>query len=150
MEDKWVNRYLNIAKDIASWSKDPSTQVGAVIVSRSSGQILTQGYNGFPRGIHDSPEKLENREEKLKWVVHAEMNCIYNASLAGISLKGSVLFVHGLPICPECAKGVVQTGIDSVYMRVNAKKADEWLKKFAEVSSIMFDEAGIEYQYVVR
>ena len=146
---KWIKRYMGIAQEISTWSKDPSTKVGAVVVCKSSGQILSQGYNGFPRGVVDAPEKLSDREEKLKWVVHAEMNCIYNASLAGVSLKGATLFVHGLPVCPECAKGVVQTGIDCVYMRVDTKNADVWMKKFAEVSSVMFDEVDIRYNYIV-
>ena len=77
--DKWDRQYMDLAKCIAKWSKDPSTKIGAVAIG-DKGQVLSQGYNGFPRGIEDSPERLHIREEKYKYIVHAEMNCIFNAS----------------------------------------------------------------------
>jgi len=110
---KWNNRYIAIAKEVASWSKDPSTQVGAIIVG-SKGQILSQGYNGFPRGILDDQDRLNLREVKLSLMVHAEMNAIYNATYSGVCLDGSTLYVYGLPICSECAKGIIQVGISKI------------------------------------
>ena len=101
---KWNKRYAELAKQIAGWSKDPSRKIGAVAVG-DKGQLLAQGYNGFPRGIKDTDERLNNREEKYKYVVHAEMNVIYNASHSGVSLDGADLYVYGLPICsvePVC------------------------------------------------
>lgn len=141
---QWTKRYLEVAKLVATWSKDPSTQVGAVIVGEH-GQILTQGYNGFPRGVRDSVERLENREEKYSMMVHAEMNCIYNASLSGVSLNGASLYVYGLPICSDCAKGVIQAGIKCVYMAIPGKHcdlSDTWLNSF-KLTKRMFDEAGV-------
>jgi len=136
-----MNKYLDLAKHIASWSKDPSTKVGAVAVGRD-GQILSQGYNGFPRGIKDSYERLINREEKYKFVVHAEMNCIYNATLNGVSLKDADLYVYGLPVCSECAKGVVQVGIKRVFMCCPEEINDKWRDSF-KVTSAIFQEAGV-------
>jgi len=104
---------MDLAKQISSWSLDPSTKVGAVVVGKN-GQIVSQGYNGFPRGVKDSPERLNTREEKYKYVVHAEMNCIYNACRNGASLNDTTLYVYGLPVCSECAKGVVQVGISKL------------------------------------
>jgi dCMP deaminase len=142
--DKWHNRYFKIAAEIATWSKDPSTKIGAVCVG-SSGQILSQGYNGFPRGIDDLPARLNDRETKYSFTIHAEMNCIYNASLSGISLNDSTLYVYGLPICHECAKGVVQSGIKKIYCTYDAsishKWADSWL-----MSKTLFTEAGVQFQ----
>jgi len=140
---KWDSRYLDIAKSVASWSKDPSTKVGAVIIG-SEGQILTQGYNGFPRRIKDSDERLNNRPTKLKYVVHAEMNCIYNASYNGVSLDNSTLYVHGLPVCSECAKGVIQVGIKRVIMRYPSKIDERWRSSFNDTSN-MFDEAEVKF-----
>ena len=75
--NKWYKRYLKLAAEVATWSKDPNTQVGAVVVG-SKGQILSQGYNGFPRGINDTSKRLNDRDTKLSLVVHAEMNAIFN------------------------------------------------------------------------
>ena len=79
----WGERYLHLAKEVSTWSKDPSTKVGAVAIG-DNGEVLTQGFNGFPRGIKDSSERLKDRERKYKLVVHAEMNAIYNLSLIHI------------------------------------------------------------------
>ena len=76
----WGDRYIHLAKEISTWSKDPSTKVGAVVIG-NNGEVLSQGYNGFPRGIKDTPQRLKDREKKYNLVVHAEMNAIYNASL---------------------------------------------------------------------
>jgi dCMP deaminase len=147
-EGLWTRRYINLAKEIATWSKDPRTKVGAVVVGKE-GQILSQGYNGFPRGIEDNSSRLEDRETKLKYVVHAEMNCIYNASLSGMSLKDSNLFVHGLPVCSECAKGVIQVGVKRVFMCYPVEIDDKWRDSFATTQE-MFFEAGIEFSRLLK
>jgi dCMP deaminase len=147
-EGLWVRRYTSLAKEIASWSKDPRTKVGAVVVGKE-GQILSQGYNGFPRGINDSEDRLNDRETKLKYVVHAEMNCIYNASLSGMSLKDSDLFVHGLPVCSECAKGVIQVGVKRVFMCYPGEIDDKWRDSFRTTQE-MFFEAGIEFSRLLE
>ena len=139
--NKWDKRYLALAKEVASWSKDPSTQVGAVTVGNKK-EVLSQGFNGFPRGIVDSEDRYNNRETKYKYVVHAEMNAIYNATYSGVSLDGAVLYVYGLPICSECAKGIIQVGIKKVIIE-KSKELDNWNESVA-LSQEMFDEAGIE------
>ena len=98
---KWQERYLDLAEEISKWSKDPSTQCGAVAVC-DKGQILSQGYNGFPRGIHDNIGLLEDKKSKYDRIVHAEMNVIYNACYNGVSLDGSSLYIYGLPLCSKC------------------------------------------------
>ena len=139
--NKWDKRYLALAKEVASWSKDPSTQVGAVTVGNKK-EVLSQGFNGFPRGIVDSEDRYNNRETKYKYVVHAEMNAIYNATYSGVSLDGAVLYVYGLPICSECAKGIIQVGIKKVIIE-KSKELDNWNESVA-LSQKMFDEAGVE------
>jgi dCMP deaminase len=139
--DKWDERYLSLAAEVATWSKDPSTQVGAVTVG-SKKEVLSQGFNGFPRGIHDTDERYNDRETKYKFVVHAEMNAIYNATYSGTSLDGSTLYVYGLPICSECAKGVIQVGIKKVVV-LKSRDVGSWYESVM-LSKEMFEEAGIE------
>lgn len=139
----WGDRYIHLAKEISTWSKDPSTKVGAVVIG-NNGEVLSQGYNGFPRSIKDTPQRLKDREKKYNLVVHAEMNAIYNASLNGVSLKGSTLYVYGLPICNECAKGVIQVGIDKVIATRPADYNKEWDESIKDAKAL-FKEAEVEY-----
>jgi dCMP deaminase len=139
--NKWDQRYLALAKEVSTWSKDPSTQVGAVTVG-SKKEVLSQGFNGFPRGIKDSDERYNDRETKYKLVVHAEMNAIYNATYSGTSLDGATLYVYGLPICSECAKGIIQVGIKKVVVE-KSKELDNW-NESVQLSKKMFDEAGVK------
>ena len=141
--NKWTRRYLDMAKEVATWSKDPSTKVGAVAVG-SKGQILSQGYNGFPRGVKDTPERYDVREEKYKYVVHGEMNAIYNACHTGASLDGATLYVTGLPVCSECAKGIIQVGISKVIMEYPKDIPDSWRESMKTTGS-MFLESGVTF-----
>jgi len=141
---KWDKRYIELARQVGSWSKDPSTRVGAVAVG-DHGQVLSQGYNGFPRGISDSPERLANRELKYRYIVHAEMNAIYNASLAGVSLNGATMYVHGLPCCSECTKGMIQVGIRRIVLP-KQEVPPKWKESF-ELSRRMCDEAHVEIDF---
>ena len=142
---KWDQRYLRLAYEVSQWSKDPSSKIGAVTVG-SKGQVLSQGFNGFPRGLKDDFTRLHDRETKYKFVVHAEMNAIYNATYNGTSLDGATLYVYGLPICSECAKGVIQVGIKRVVMpnqKIDGKWLDSWM-----TSMNFFDEAGVEFDFI--
>jgi dCMP deaminase len=145
----WDMKYCKLAMHIASWSKDPSKQIGAITVGKQ-GQILSQGYNGFPRGIEDTLKRLNQKEQKYKYVVHAEMNCIYNACHNGVSLNESTLYVFGLPVCSECAKGVIQVGIRRVVVYtpdVSIQHIDpKWLES-GKLSFEMFEESQIEFKW---
>jgi len=145
LSNKWDIRYLQLAQEVASWSKDPSTQIGAIAVG-NKGQVLSQGYNGFPRGIIDKDEYYLDRETKYKYVVHAEMNVIYNATYNGVSLDGATLYVTGLPVCSDCAKGVIQVGIQRVVMKeqnVPLKWIDSW-----KTTAGMFEQANIKWEFI--
>ena len=144
----WHSRFINLAKEYSSWSKDPSTQVGAVAIDPNTRRVLSGGYNGFPRGIVDSDERLNNRDLKHSLVVHAEMNLIYNATRSGISLEGSHLYVWGLPVCSECAKGIIQTGVSVVFVAescVNIKPF--WVESWQKTKSMLM-EAGVRFAVV--
>lgn len=142
MFDKWAIRYIQLAKEISAWSKDPNTKVGAIIVG-NKGQILAQGYNGFPRNIKDTAKRLNDREIKYKYVVHAEMNAIFNASYSGVSLAGSTIYVYGLPICHECAKGIIQVGIAKVVIEKQREDFKLHWKESCDLAISMLREAGI-------
>ena len=137
---KWASRYFEIAKLVSTWSKDPSTKVGAIIVG-DKGQIISQGYNGFPRGVEDLQERYDHRETKYKFVVHAEMNAILNALYNGSSVVGASIYIHNLPVCQECAKAIIQSGISRVYIdtEIEGKWLDAW-----QFSKTMFRESGVE------
>ena len=142
---KWDERYLDLAAGIAGWSKDPSRKIGAVAVG-SKGNVLAQGFNGFPRGISDSSDRYDDRTRKYELVVHAEMNVIYNASYNGVSLDESTLYVHGLPACSDCAKGIIQVGIKRVVMR-DQEIPTLWQQSWTKTEE-MFNEAGVSYDFI--
>ena len=146
LSNKWDTRFLDLAEHIAGWSKDPSRKIGA-IAGGSQGQILAQGYNGFPRGIEDLSFRYENREEKYKLVVHAEMNVIYNASYNGVSLNDSTLYVYGLPVCHECAKGIIQVGIKNVIMSKKVLPIDPRWQDSWWTTQQLFKESGVSYAF---
>ena len=108
MNDKWHLRCLDLTDLIATWSKDPSRGVGAVIVSPMR-QVLATGYNGLPRGFKDHPERLL-RPVKYDLIVHAEMNAILNSTTP---LDRCTMYTIMFP-CNECTKLIIQSGIKEV------------------------------------
>lgn len=135
---KWDNRFLDLAEHVSKWSKDPSTQVGAVIV-RPDNTIVSLGYNGFPRGVNDSPQNLHNREHKYPRVVHAEVNAIL---MAKEPLANCTLYVTPLSPCSSCAGVIIQSGIRRVAFRSAYIGTEKWNASFA-ISAEMFEQAGV-------
>jgi|TARA_R110002167_G_C12694674_1_gene652774 dCMP deaminase len=146
MTNKWNKRYLDLARNIAQWSKDPSTQCGAVVIGQS-GQVLSQGYNGFPRGMDDDEELYNDRNSKYDRIVHAEMNAIYNCAHSGVSLNGATLYVHGLPCCHECSKAIIQVGIKEVVM--SESNNIRWNDSCSKGMDFL-EEAGIKITYLTN
>lgn len=142
LTEKWDMRFLELAKHIAQWSKDPSTKVGAVIV-RPDKTIVSVGYNGFPRGVKDSQERYVDKVLKYSMVVHAEANAILNSREL---LNGYTIYVWPTldhpPTCNECAKVIIQAGIKTV---VGYAYTDNPLRYSygATVSYKMYNEAGV-------
>lgn len=139
MSDKWDKRFLELAKLVGSWSKDPSTQVGAVIVDDDN-RIISIGFNGFPKGVVDSQEKLLDREQKYDIIVHAETNALM---FANKSVKDCTLYTWPFQPCSKCAGLIIQSGIKRV---VSVVQNDQRWKKNFEVSSELFREAGISLE----
>lgn len=138
--DKWDLRFLKLADHVSKWSKDPSTQVGAVIVDPKR-RVVGMGYNGFPRGVHDLPERLEDRPLKLDLVVHAEVNAILNAVA---STENCTLYVKGLFTCVRCAGIVIQSGIKRVVAVSRDSANIDWALS-SNRAKAMYDEAGVSH-----
>ena len=131
----WDNRFLSMAQHVSTWSKDPSTQVGAVIVNKYR-RIVSLGYNGLPIGISDD-KRLDNREIKYKMIVHAECNALLFSSEIP---SGCTIYTYPFMPCPNCAGMIIQTGISRVVSYVTTN--ERWSKDF-DISRNMFKEAGV-------
>lgn len=136
---KWDERFLGIAREISSWSKDPGTRVGAVLVKDR--RIMATGYNGFPAGISDTFERYENRETKLALTVHAEVNALLNAAKNGAQTKDSTLYVT-FPPCVNCSTCIVQAGVKEVVCPDPDYSPPRWLENFWQGQRVL-EEAGI-------
>lgn len=144
----WDKRFLDLAFEISKWSKDDSTKVGAVIIGPDK-EIRSTGYNGFPRGVNDSVLDRKERPRKYLFTEHAERNAIYNASRFGVSLEGCTIYMAStkkLPICCDCVRGIVQSGIKKAV--TNTIRNDSWNDLWKDqylTSKIMLSEAGVRY-----
>jgi dCMP deaminase len=139
--NKWDARFLGLAKHIAGWSKDPSTGVGAIVVDKKN-RVVSLGFNGLPRGVEDSGDRLHNRETKYELVVHAEANALLFASRP---VDGCTLYVWPLPPCSRCAAKIIQAGITRVVCPpVPDSVSDRWAESNLLAFEIL-DEAGVEY-----
>ena len=141
---KWTRRFMSLAEHIAGWSKDPSTQVGAVIVGKGheGKKVLGMGFNGFPRGVHDAEWRYQARPVKYSLVVHSEANAILDAS--GRQLHGCTILSTKFP-CSGCAKLIIQAGITLVICPATDLRdpADQRWYEDAKIASMMFREADV-------
>lgn len=145
-EEKWDNRFLELARHYSTWSKDESTKVGCVITSRDK-NVISSGYNGLPRRLRDDVPARLLRPEKLLWFEHAERNAIYSAAKRGTALGSSTAYSTLCP-CMDCARGLIQSGISRVVCpEPDLVKYSLWADQFQKVS-VMFREAGVRLDYV--
>lgn len=141
-DKKWMHRFLELAYTVSSWSRDPSTKVGAVIATEDH-RILSIGFNGFPRGVDDDPKRYENKQLKYKLVCHAERNALDNAHF---DVTGATLYCT-LFTCNECAKSIIQRGIKTVITpRPNIVEGDD--KYNWKESLEMYQEAGVFVKFI--
>ena len=142
----WTDYFYNIAQQVKEKSKDERTKVGAVIVGKDK-EIVSTGYNSFPRGIVDNRPERQERPEKYYWFEHAERNAIYNAARIGVSTKGCTMYLTcGIP-CADCARGIINAGISRIFVtRAQVPTSQKW-QDSAERSLEMFEEAGVSVQW---
>lgn len=139
---KWDKRYLDLAKHVASWSKDPSTKVGSVIV-RPNNTVATLGFNGFPQRVQDTPERLCDRSTKLDLTVHAEVNAM---AFAAESLIGCTLYVYPLSPCIRCATSIIQHGIIKV-VAPRPEPDSRWYDSTMRAKDLL-REAGVSVEWI--
>jgi dCMP deaminase len=133
----WDIRFLDLATHVSYWSRDPSTQVGAAIANDHK-QVLSLGYNGFPRGVEDRKSRYEDRETKLLFTAHAERNALDNAT---VDVRGATLYSTLCP-CNECAKSIIQRGIRRVV--TNTPPQSKFERFNIATTLTMFRESGVE------
>jgi dCMP deaminase len=148
----WNSYFMTLVMPIASRSKDPHTQVGAIIVGPDN-NIRATGFNSFPRGIRDDvPERLE-RPEKYMWIEHAERNAIYSAAKCGVPLDGSRIYIRILP-CMDCGRAIIQTGITEVVIDIHEQEqyvqtSPKYIPDFERVIGLL-KEAGVTVSMWVK
>ena len=135
----WHTRFLELAHHVSRWSKDPSTKCGSVIVD-DYGTVISQGYNGFPRGMDDSLEKYDDREYKYDHIIHAEMNAVINARQA---IDGTTVYVWPMLPCIRCSVILAQSHIKCVVSRRLPQDLVERWGESIEKSKKVFEELGI-------
>lgn len=147
--NKWPYRYLDLARFVSTWSKDPSTQCGAVIV-RPDKTIASVGFNGFPRGVPDAEHLLNNREEKYKRVVHAEVNAVLHCPERPIGYSLYTWPPGKGPTCERCATVVIQSGINQVVyvLEDDTNFSSRWAES-AKVGLEMYRAAKVDI-YPIR
>ncbi len=139
----WNKRFIELAKHIAGWSKDKSTQTCAIITSKDN-RVLSVGYNGFPSGCDDVNMPRYERPKKYLYTEHAERNAIYNAARNGINTNGATMYLMWFP-CADCARAVIQSGIT----RLVCKEPDmnsRWREHFVAAIE-MLNECNIKIEY---
>ena len=151
-QETWDSFWMGMSCFVAEKSKDKHSHLGAVIVGRSN-ELVSIGYNGFPRRVIDDNRVPERYERPLKYyyTVHAESNAIYYAARNGVALDSLLLYTQVIP-CSECAKAIIQAGICKVVYSKdlsdmftncnNPHKREDWLKS-CDISLTMFNEAGV-------
>ena len=142
IDSKWDGRFMRLAREVSTWSKDPSAQIGAVIIKDR--RILATGYNGFPKGISDTSERLSDKEQKYPRVIHAETNALLNALNNGTIVKGSTMYVYGLPTCADCTKTIIQSGIIRVVIPYAETAGVRWFMQWMDISRPMLEEVNIQ------
>lgn len=131
---KWDTRFIDLAKLVASWSKDPSTQVGAVIVDKDK-RIVSTGFNGFPQGVDD---EVTDRDIKLLRTIHAEENALL---FARRDVTGMTVYVTRPP-CARCAAKLIQSGVSRVvYPLPPVDFVERWGNEMREANA-MFSQVG--------
>lgn len=137
---EWDRRFIAMAELASTWSKDRIAKVGAVLVD-CQGQVAGVGYNGFPKLVEDSVERLTS-EVKLELIVHAELNAILGA---GGRARGGTLYVYGKPVCARCAGSIIQAGVARVVAAQPRVPSDPKWDQSGMIAQKMFQEAQLKF-----
>jgi dCMP deaminase len=138
----WDDYFYEMAKLVSTKSKDHSTHIGAVIVGQDN-EVVSTGYNSFPRGLNDNNDERQERPEKYFWFEHGERNAIYNAARHGAALKGCKMYLSCQFPCTGCARAIIQVGIKEVILGQKTSHSKKWEGEAAR-SMKMFEESGVK------
>jgi dCMP deaminase len=141
--DKWDQRFLRIAQEVLTWSKDPGTKVGCVLVKDK--RIIATGYNGFPANLSDALPLYNDRDYKLAITIHAEKNALFNAAKNGANTEGCSAYVT-FPPCSQCAAALIQAGVKFLFCPDPKLAPERWQKTLTTGSNIL-TEAGVRTLY---
>lgn len=145
MDLEWVDYFRKIAEVVKEKSKDKNTKIGSVIIGKSN-EIVSTGYNSFPRGIDDNVESRQERPEKYYWFEHSERNAIYNAARIGVSTNECTMFLScGIP-CADCARAIINSGIIGIWVNRQNISGNKW-DESSHRSLEMFEEANIKVNW---
>ena len=139
----WDKKFFALCEHIATWSKDRSTKVGAVIVNDRN-KVISIGYNGFPIGFDDNIGDRHERPQKYQYTEHAERNAIYSAAGLGVSIRGCTMYLCWFP-CPDCARAIIQSGISKLVYKDLDFSDERWGEGFKK-SWEMLVECGVTLQ----
>jgi len=156
MTTRWDTHFLNLALAHSKMSKDPSTRVGSVIVGPDK-ELISMGFNGLPRGLADTEERLCNRELKYKLVVHAEMNAVLAGARLGMRLKDTTMYlvaqsvetglIWGGPPCTRCLVEMLQVGISSIITTSFKNVPSKWREDLL-LSVSLIKEVGLHFREI--
>jgi len=142
----WDKRFYNLAEYISNWSKDRSVGVCAIIVNKDH-RIVSIGYNGFPSGCDDNKIGRHIRPAKYLYTEHGERNAIYNAAKLGVSLNGCAMYIYPLFPCADCARAIIQSGIDRIVSTRPDLENKNWGEHF-KVALELFKETKVKIKYM--
>lgn len=142
---KWDFRWIRMAEEVKTWSKDPNKKVGCVLVKGK--RDIAKGYNGFPEKLSDDLSRLKNPEFKDKVIIHAEKNAIYHALDFGIPVRGCTAYITYHP-CARCASMLIEVGIQKIVCPSPKPAPPKWEQDFALSSDILY-EAGVLVLYYI-
>lgn len=140
---KWETRFADLAAHVAQWSKDPSSKVGCVLVNDRR-QVISLGFNGFPRGVEDSAERLFDRPTKYRFVQHAEINALLTATEP---TQGATAYVTHHP-CANCAGALIQGGISRIVTTVPSEGIAERFGASFQAAETMLNEANVSLEFM--
>lgn len=136
-------KYYKLARFTAdTFSKDPSTKVGCILLKPESLQVLSIGYNGMARGIDEKVPARWERPTKYLWIEHSERNCLYNACRSGTCTDNSIAVVTMFP-CTDCCRALIQSGVKTIVSPVPDFENKNWGESF-KISEEMLQEAKVQ------
>jgi len=136
-------KYFKLASYTAhTFSKDPNTKVGCILLKPGSLQILSIGYNGFPRGVDETDASRWERPIKYSFVEHSERNCLYNACRSGTCTDNSIAVTTLFPCC-DCCRALIQAGVKTIISQTPDYSNPRWGSDY-QISEIMLREAAVQ------